>query len=110
MLFAIFRELGDTAEECLTVRGNQLVLTDIKDCKCNMIADNRKRRRLFTLDHIFVKHPNSDENELQQEDAPGLLPRVCTVSHFYYSKYTNTQPMKSNFEMCYFAVHFSGFD
>ncbi|KAF8565967.1 hypothetical protein P879_01861 [Paragonimus westermani] len=67
-LFAIiFRELGDAAEECVTVRGNQLLLTDIKDCKCNLIADNRKRRRLFTLDHIFVKRPNSNENELQLE-------------------------------------------
>ncbi|KAA3678335.1 uncharacterized protein DEA37_0006309 [Paragonimus westermani] len=63
----IFRELEDAAEECVTVRGNQLLLTDIKDIKCNLIADNRKRRRLFTLDHIFVKRPNSNENELQLE-------------------------------------------
>ncbi|KAF5404812.1 hypothetical protein PHET_01686 [Paragonimus heterotremus] len=63
----LFREHGDAADECITVRGNQLLLTDIKDYKCNLIADNRKRRRLFTLDHIFVKRPSSDENELQLE-------------------------------------------
>ncbi|CAH8575065.1 unnamed protein product [Dicrocoelium dendriticum] len=60
-------ELGDAVEKCVTIRRNQLLLTDIKDARCNHVADNRKRRHTFTFDHIFGADEDGAEDKVQQE-------------------------------------------
>ncbi|TGZ68598.1 hypothetical protein CRM22_004199, partial [Opisthorchis felineus] len=60
-------ELGDAAQECITVRSNQLLLTDIKDAQYNYVADNRRRRRIFTFDHIFAAQTDSENEEGQKQ-------------------------------------------
>ncbi|KAA0196115.1 Kinesin protein [Fasciolopsis buskii] len=64
----LFRtEQVDDAVECISIRGQQILLTDLQEVKCRLVADNRKRRRIFTFDHIFAPSDDKDDQVLQAE-------------------------------------------
>ncbi|THD26072.1 Kinesin KIF13B [Fasciola hepatica] len=64
----LFRsEQVNDSEECINIRGQQILLTDLQEVKCGLVADNRKRRRVFTFDHIFAPSADQDNQMLQAE-------------------------------------------
>lgn len=69
-----FSEQVDDAVECISIRGQQILLTDLQEVKCRLVADNRKRRRIFTFDHIFAPSDDKDDQVLQAEVGAQNVP------------------------------------